>query len=207
MIATTVTGFCTFSSAWKSGNFLHILGPFHYKYTKLHSKPGEKGKQSNGENSKKSSAETSPKLQISVPCRGRTCPDNRGRKAHPKSRNTKKIPRSRELFQKVCVNFCLLPCDTSQEPNGNCYEKLVQMNFFILGGFFRVDFPPLKENVISLIFLVIPQSSSIFPRSFLDLEIRTMGFEGGDHCVRPMARFGTEPPQRGRKIGAAQKLV
>ena len=34
----------------------------------------------------------------------------------------------------------------SQEPNGNCSEKLVQMNFFILGGFFRVDFPPLRKG-------------------------------------------------------------
>ena len=29
---------------------------------------------------------------------------------------------------------------------GNCSEKLVQMSFDILGGFFRVDFPPLKEE-------------------------------------------------------------
>ena len=51
-----------------------------------------------------------------------------------------KIPHLRELFWKVRANFCPLPYDTSQEPNGNCSEKLVQMNFFILGGFFRVDF-------------------------------------------------------------------
>ena len=43
------------------------------------------------------------------------------------------------------MNFCLLRCDTSQEPNGNCSGKLVQMNSFILGGFFRVDFPPLNS--------------------------------------------------------------
>ena len=54
----------------------------------------------------------------------------------PKSQNTKKTPRLRELFRQVHVNFRLLPCDTSQEPNGNCSEKLVQMHFFILGGFF-----------------------------------------------------------------------
>ena len=47
-----------------------------------------------------------------------------------------KQPRSREPFRKVRVNFCLLPCDTSQESNGNCSDKLVQMNIFILGGFF-----------------------------------------------------------------------
>ena len=55
----------------------------------------------------------------------------------------KKTPRLRELFRKVRANFSLLSCDTSQEPNGNYSEKLVQMNFLILGGFFRVDFPPV----------------------------------------------------------------
>ena len=39
-------------------------------------------------------------------------------------------------FRKVRANFSLLSCDASQEPKGNCSEKLVQMNFFILGGFF-----------------------------------------------------------------------
>ena len=59
----------------------------------------------------------------------------------------KKTPRLHELFRKVRANFCLLPCDASQEPDGNCSEKLVQMNFFILGGFFRGGFSssdPLK---------------------------------------------------------------
>ena len=71
----------------------------------------------------------------------------RGPTTHPKSRNTKKTPRLRELFRKVRANFCPLPCDRSQEPNGNCSEKLVQMHFFILGlGFFRVDFPPLRDG-------------------------------------------------------------
>ena len=62
----------------------------------------------------------------------------RGPKTHPKSRNTKKQRRVYTMFffRKVSANFCLLPCDTSQEPNGNCSKKLVQMNFFILGNFF-----------------------------------------------------------------------
>ena len=55
----------------------------------------------------------------------------------------KKTPRLRELFRKVRVNFCLRPCYTSQEPKGNCSEKLVQMNFLFWVDFFRVDFPPL----------------------------------------------------------------
>ena len=38
------------------------------------------------------------------------------------------------FFRKVRANFCLLPYDTSQEPNGNYLEKLVQMNFFIWDG-------------------------------------------------------------------------
>ena len=63
--AITIARFCPskFSTFW--GDFL----------TKLHSKHGEKGIKSTGENSKKSSADGTPKLQISVPCRGRTCPD------------------------------------------------------------------------------------------------------------------------------------
>ena len=43
--------------------------------------------------------------------------------------------RLHELFRKVRANFSLLSCDTSQEPNGNYSDKLVQMNFFIFGGF------------------------------------------------------------------------
>ena len=39
---------------------------------------------------------------------------------------------TRIFFRKVRANFCLLPCDIGQEPNGSCSEKLVQMNFFIL---------------------------------------------------------------------------
>ena len=34
------------------------------------------------------------------------------------------------------------------------------------------------------IFLDLPRYSLDLPSIFLDLEIRTMGFEGGDHCVR-----------------------
>ena len=67
----------------------------------------------------------------------------RGPKTHPKSRNTKNTAFT-ELVQRVRANFCLLPCDMSQEPNGNCSEKLVQMNLLMLGGFWGVDFPPLS---------------------------------------------------------------
>ena len=73
-----------------------------------------------------------------------------GRKTHPKFRNTKKTPRLHELFRKVRTNFSLLSCDMSQEPNGNCSAKLVQRSFFISGGFFRADFPPLKVKAQKL---------------------------------------------------------
>ena len=59
-----------------------------------------------------------------------------GPKTHPKSRNTKLTPRLHELFRRVRANFCHPTCDTSQEPKGNCPEKLVQMHFFILVDFF-----------------------------------------------------------------------
>ena len=68
-------------------------------------------------------------------------------KTDPKSRNSTKTPRSHALFREVRANFCLLPCDTSQEPNGNCSEKLVQMNIFILGGFSSCDQGPLMEGL------------------------------------------------------------
>ena len=90
-------------------------------------------------------------LRQSVPQNGRVhllgVDTFRGPKTHPKSRNTKKTPRSHELLRKVRANFSLLSCDTSQEPGGNCSDKLVQMNFFILGGFFRVDFPPVQTFI------------------------------------------------------------
>ena len=53
-----------------------------------------------------------------------------------RDRNTKKTPRYHEPFRKVRVNFCPLRCDTSQEPNGNYSEKLVQMNFLVWVDFF-----------------------------------------------------------------------
>ena len=70
----------------------------------------------------------------------------RGPKTHPKSRNTKTTPRLHKPFRKLRANFSKMPCDASQEPDGTCSEKLVQMNFCILGGFFRVGFPPLKRR-------------------------------------------------------------
>ena len=38
----------------------------------------------------------------------------------PKYQNNTVSPRLHELFRKVRPNFCRLPCDASQEPNGNC---------------------------------------------------------------------------------------
>ena len=66
----------------------------------------------------------------------------RGPEAHPKSGNTELF----FLFRKVRTDFFLLPRVMSQEPNRNCLRKLAQLNFFILGGFYRVDFPPLSKR-------------------------------------------------------------
>ena len=44
------------------------------------------------------------------------------------------------FFEKFVRTFAFFPCDTSQEPNGNGSDKLVQMNFFILGDFFGWEF-------------------------------------------------------------------
>ena len=59
----------------------------------------------------------------------------------------KKGPRLHELVRKVRADFSLLSFDTIQEPNGNCADKLVEMNFFILGGFLGVDFPPVTFGI------------------------------------------------------------
>ena len=46
-------------------------------------------------------------------------------------------------FSKVRANFCPRPCDTSQEPDRNCSDELVHMNFLFwvdfLGGFSSSD--------------------------------------------------------------------
>ena len=56
-------------------------------------------------------------------------------KPTPNSEMPKK-PSLHELFREVGTNFFPLPYSTSQEPNGNCSERLVQMNCFVFG----VDF-------------------------------------------------------------------
>ena len=66
--------FYTFSLPWNVAIFSTFCGSF---LTKLHRKAGEKGKQSTGENSKESSGDQTPKLQISVPCRDRMCPEKK----------------------------------------------------------------------------------------------------------------------------------
>ena len=51
------------------------------------------------------------------------------------------IPNKHCVYTLFFANFVLPPCDPSHKPNGKCSEELVQMNFAILGGFFRVDLP------------------------------------------------------------------
>ena len=53
-----------------------------------------------------------------------------------------------ELFRQVRANFCLLPCDMSQEPNGNCSEKKTYSDEFSIsfdfGWFFLFWFRRLS---------------------------------------------------------------
>ena len=63
----------------------------------------------------------------------------RGPKTHPKSWNRTKhrvYTNFFVYFREVRANFSLLPCETSQEPNGNCSEK----NLFRWSFIFWVDF-------------------------------------------------------------------
>ena len=68
-------------------------------------------------------------------------------------------------------------------------------SFLDLSSIFPRSFLDLpRSSSISSRSLDFPRSSSIFldlPSIFLGLEIRTVGVEGGDHCVRPTAKFGT----------------
>ena len=48
------------------------------------------------------------------------------------------------FFEKFARTFAFFPVTRVRTPDGNCSEKLVQINFFFLGGFFRVDFPALN---------------------------------------------------------------
>ena len=74
MTARDMTGFCASFSARKSGHFLHIWGEF---LTEVHSAPGKKGTNIHCREFKKSNGDGAPKLQISLPCRGQTCPDKK----------------------------------------------------------------------------------------------------------------------------------
>ena len=72
MTVRDVTGFYAFFSAWEIGQFSPYFGAdFPLYYTENL----EEKRKITGENSKKSSGDDDPKLQISVPCRGRTCPE------------------------------------------------------------------------------------------------------------------------------------
>ena len=62
----------------------------------------------------------------------------RGPKIHPKSENTKNTVFTR-TFSKSSCELLLLPC-TSHGTRQKLFRNLVQMNLFVLDGFFRVDF-------------------------------------------------------------------
>ena len=51
-----------------------------------------------------------------------------------------------DFFEKFARTFALFPVTRVRNPTEIVYKKLVQMNFFIFGGFFRVDFPPMKHS-------------------------------------------------------------
>ena len=70
--ARDVTGFYALFSARKSGDFLHVLGCFSYQ---IAHKILEKQGKIHWRKFKKSSGDGAPKLQISVPYRGQTCPE------------------------------------------------------------------------------------------------------------------------------------
>ena len=72
MTATDVTGFDAIFSTGFFATFSRCRGA---RLTKLHINTGEKMQKKI--QWRASSGDGAPKLQISVPCRGRTCPDKR----------------------------------------------------------------------------------------------------------------------------------
>ena len=111
----------------------------------------------------------------------KTC---RGPNTHPKSRNTKKTPRLHELFRKVRANFSLLSCDTSQEPNRNCSNKLVQMNVFYFGWIFSGGFSAFEK--------VTPERTLSLPAAKI---------------LSPVARQAPTKPQKWLFGGVKKSLV
>ena len=82
----------------------------------------------------------------------------------PKIPKYQKTPRLRELLRKVRANFCLLPCNTSQERDRNCSDKLVQMDFFnfgwiFSGGFSSSDLHLSNPACLLILKLVVPVAS------------------------------------------------
>ena len=76
----------------------------------------------------------------------------------PNPETPKKNTAFTRTFLKNSLELFLLPCNTSQKPDGNCSEKLVQTNLFILGGSFRVDFPLLIKSRCSCVFSSVRES-------------------------------------------------
>ena len=72
MTATDVTGFDAIFSTGFFATFSRFPGP---RLTKLHINTGEKELKIHW---RASSGDGAPKLQISVPCRGQTCPELSG---------------------------------------------------------------------------------------------------------------------------------
>ena len=67
----------------------------------------------------------------------------------PKPTPSPEIPKRHRVYtnfsEKYGQTFAFFPVPC-QEPNRDCSEKLVQMNFLILGGLLGADFPPLKQR-------------------------------------------------------------
>ena len=104
MTARDVTGSSFFSDR-KSGNVVHVLGRFPHLITqKTWKKKGKDALEKIG----KMQWDGAPKLQISVPCRGRTCLDNHN---HEK-RFASDVASKRDLMRHQMNNLCEFLCST-----------------------------------------------------------------------------------------------
>ena len=79
----------------------------------------------------------------------------------PKPTQNPEIPKQHLVYTNFFEkSFCLLPCDTSQEPNRNCSEKTCSDDLFFGGGgwIFRVEFPPPKRSNLCATSLVMSRT-------------------------------------------------
>ena len=81
-----------------------------------------------------------------------------------------------ELFRNVRTNFCLLSCDTSQVPNGNCSENLFRWDELFYFGWI-CWFPEDLEDILTfwpeVLICILQLLVRNWPNSLYTLQVKT----------------------------------